>query len=671
MRALLLTVLLSLTTLAEAQTQPAQLRYHLTAGDRLAYREVFEQSGKSQDTSFRSRSTFSTQLVVLDSSAGRTLAGVQRNRESGELLEYLDHGKDALALQLPAFKQRMTSRPQRLADSNVFSAAGQPLLPLQVLREAGSKLLYRVSEIMPLPATAVQPSSEWDEAVVGLRLRLDRYESVGDESCAVIVDNGSRKDAHLQFTFCPRSGHLARLDFTGQYREFESTIEEHVTLDLQSATSGESPDFWLNRADTRMAALEAYLAALLPLPASPVMNDILQNGTHDAQALALAVYYQRGATPPAPALAGLQKSTGEEVRRIAEAFSQTPPKPASQPCDVPPTHYQRQKPGTTLRGMNSTAFPGAPYMMQVPLDYRGDQPFPLVIYLSGGGGLAFDAALNLSDSLKQSSYLVLMPHAGGRLWWETQTTEMVHALLLEVFRNFNVDANRVYLAGFSNGGTGAIEYGVRWPDRFAAIASLMGAGLDTPSGSKLPLQNLAGVPLLLLHGDKDPLIPQYSSYRTYTALRDLKPRVSPVMHVLKGRVHDITLSSDDDFTLPFLDKNVREPFPAAVTATFFDPAYPRQYWVEVVEGDKNSASVEARILEGNLIDIDTKHVKKLRLLLRPELFPTSEPIRIRLNGKEHPPISLTRDCKVFQQSLMQSEDPFLAYTDEISLEVPN
>jgi len=88
-----------------------------------------------------------------------------------------------------------------------------------------------------------------------------------------------------------------------------------------------------------------------------------------------------------------------------------------------------------------------------------------------------------------------------------------------------------------------------------------------------------------------------------------------------------------------------------------------------MEGDKSSASAEARILEGNLIDIDTKHVKKLRLLLRPELFPTAGPIRIRLNGKEQPAVNLTRDCKLFQQSLLQSEDPFLAYTDEIILDV--
>jgi len=505
MRLTILTVLLSLSlaTVAAAQSQPVELRYHLTPGDRLAYREVFEKSGKSQDTSFRSRSTFSTQLVVLDSSAGRTLVGVQRTRESGELLEYLDHGKDTLALQLPAFKQRMTSRPQRFADSNVFSASGQPLLPLQVLREANSKLLYRVEEITPVPAAAVQPGAEWDAPIVGLRLRLERFETVGSESCAVIADIGSRKDMHLQFTFCTASGHLVRLDFKGQYQEFESTIEEHVTFELQNAAQGESPEAWLNRVDTRMAALQAYLAALVPLPTSPAMTDILQNGTHDAQALALAVYYQRGASPPAAALAELQKSTDDEVRRLANRFSETPHKPAAQPCEVADTHYQRQKPGTTLRGMNSTAFPSAPYMIQVPLDYRGDQPFPLVIYLSGGGGLAFDAALNLSNSLKQSGYLVLMPNAGGNLWWETKPTEMVHALLLETLRGFNIDTNRIYIAGFSNGGTGAMEYGVRWPDRFAAIASLMGAGVDTPSGSKLPLQNLLDVPVLLLHGDKD------------------------------------------------------------------------------------------------------------------------------------------------------------------------
>ena len=265
---------------------------------------------------------------------------------------------------------------------------------------------------------------------------------------------------------------------------------------------------------------------------------------------------------------------------------------------------------------------------------------------------------------------MLYPHAGGDLWWQPKPTEMVYALLLEMLRAFNVDTNRVYLVGFSNGGTATLEFGTRWPDRFAAVASLMGAGVDTPSGTKLPLQNLLDVPVLLVHGDKDQRIPASASFRTQAALQDFKPRVAPELHILKGHGHDITLAEDGDFTLPFLQRFSRDPFPPAVVAKFFDPRFTRQYWIEVLQAESATPDVEARILDGNLIDIDTHNVKKLRLLLRPELLAPSGPVRIRLNGKERPPIELKKDCQLFQRSAQESADAFLAYTDEIVLDVP-
>jgi hypothetical protein len=198
---------------------------------------------------------------------------------------------------------------------------------------------------------------------------------------------------------------------------------------------------------------------------------------------------------------------------------------------------------------------------------------------------------------------------------------------------------------------------------------LMGAGMYSPSGTKLPMQNLLNVPVLFVHGSKDPRIPSSASYSTQETLRSLKPRVPPELHILKGRVHDVTLNTDDNLTLPFLARFAREPFPPAISATFFDPRFHRQYWLEIVESEKGPPEVEARILEGNLIDIDTRNVKRLRLLLRPELFPTSAPLRIRLNGKEQPAFQLKRDCQIFARSAETYADPFLAYTDEVVLDV--
>jgi hypothetical protein len=193
--------------------------------------------------------------------------------------------------------------------------------------------------------------------------------------------------------------------------------------------------------------------------------------------------------------------------------------------------------------------------------------------------------------------------------------------------------------------------------------------LDTPSGAKLPLQNLLDVPVLFLHGDKDPRIPPAASVRTYDELHSLKPRVPPELHILRGRAHDITLAGDDGYTLPFLERFNRDPFPKTVTANIFDPRYPRQYWLEVVEADHAAPELDARVLPANVIDIKAHNVKKLRLLLRPELIADPGPVHIRLNGKEQPAVELKRDCQLFLRSSEIYADPFLAFTDEIVLDV--
>jgi dienelactone hydrolase len=332
--------------------------------------------------------------------------------------------------------------------------------------------------------------------------------------------------------------------------------------------------------------------------------------------------------------------------------------------------HNREKPGTTLRRASTTGTNNSPYMIHIPVDYRGDEPFPLIVYLSGGGGQAFDGALSAGETAMHSGYLLLYAHAGGAMWWDAKVIEQTHAVLLEVLRTYNVDTNRVYLSGFSNGGTGSLELGTRWPDRFAAIASLMGAGLDTPSLTKLPLQNLFDVPVLLLHGDKDQRIPSSASTRTYDELKGTRPRTPPELHILKGVGHDITLNSDDGLTLPFFGHYTRDPFPTTVSAKVFDSRFPRFYWTEVAEAGNGTPEVEAKILPSNLIDIKTHNVKKLRLLLRPELFAANGQVRVRLNGKEQASFELKRDCQLFQTSAEKYADPFLGYTDEVVIDVP-
>jgi poly(3-hydroxybutyrate) depolymerase len=353
--------------------------------------------------------------------------------------------------------------------------------------------------------------------------------------------------------------------------------------------------------------------------------------------------------------------------------------------------------GTTVRSMTSRGYEGWPYVVRVPEEYRPDEPVPLLIYLSGGQGLALDPAQASAGAMDATGYLVVYPHA-GRWWWRRDATDMVDALIDEVERTYNVDPDRVYLTGFSNGGTGAFWYANLWPHRFSAVATLMGAGMFLPPASPEDVPaaaNLSNLPVLLLHGDADSTVNPQATERTAELLRPGR-HAALEKHLFHGVGHEILVGrADGGLTLGFFARQDRHPFPQEVSFETRSLASPRRYWVEIVRkadaapnvavhaagGDAGAlagaflsslspASVTGRIESGNTIRLQTRNVSRLRLLLRPELLDGSGPVRVFVNGRKVYDAPLPHNCALYRQSLAEHPDPYLAYTAAITIDVP-
>jgi dienelactone hydrolase len=326
-----------------------------------------------------------------------------------------------------------------------------------------------------------------------------------------------------------------------------------------------------------------------------------------------------------------------------------------------------QVPGATLRMMRTPPNEGLPYVAQVPDDYRGDEPYPLVIVLGGGAGVALEAAQRMDRAFDATGYVAVYPQAIGS-WWDDASAQAVLALLREVLSDFNIDANRVYLTGVSNGGTGTFLYSTLWPDRLAAAAPLMGAGVLL-LGSRLPsLEGVARLPLLFVHGTDDAVIPTAGSADTVKAIRRADPDARVEMHTLSGRGHDVHVGADGDLTLPFFARHVRDPFPRTVRWRGRTLAAARAFWVEVLEKDGGNASVDATI-DGHTVTLETRHVRRLRLLLRRELLPPG-PLRVTLGGRVVVDGAVKEDCGRLARTWAESGDPFLAHAWEIAVTVP-
>lgn len=235
------------------------------------------------------------------------------------------------------------------------------------------------------------------------------------------------------------------------------------------------------------------------------------------------------------------------------------------------------------------------------------------------------------------------------------------------FERYNVDRDRIYLTGFSNGGTGALYFATLWPHRFAAVVSLMGEG-QCNEEVKAGLPNLGNLPLLFVHGENDPRITPDCSTTTHAAVTDLHPAIKPELKILPHRAHDIALDSDDGLTLAFFKNKLHDPFPRVVNVTLSDSLAARGYWVEILDGKPGKSSVEARVKADNTVEIHSHDVKTLRLHLRRELLPKPGDVRIVWNGKKMFNGPLRDVCALPAEPT--ARNPKLDVTDTRDLDLP-
>jgi len=160
--------------------------------------------------------------------------------------------------------------------------------------------------------------------------------------------------------------------------------------------------------------------------------------------------------------------------------------------------------------------------LYVPSQYQADAPVPLVVLLHGytSSGKQQDSYMKFSKLVDTYGYIFLAPDgtqekAGRhkRFWnatkaccnFENSTVDdsgYISSLIEKVQSEYNVDANRIYLIGHSNGGFMTYRMAYDHPDLIAAIASLAGASLphldrDAPA---------VPVSILQIHGTKDTTI---------------------------------------------------------------------------------------------------------------------------------------------------------------------
>lgn len=308
--------------------------------------------------------------------------------------------------------------------------------------------------------------------------------------------------------------------------------------------------------------------------------------------------------------------------------------------------------------------------MNFYLGVKGDMPkdgYPVFLYLHGSGPREHEWAngLRLAKMFQDgpSMYIVpQIPQEGAWYRWWQRSKQWTWERILRILMSMpEVDKNRIYVFGISEGGYGSQRLASFYADYWAAAGPMAG-------GEPLinaPVENLAHVPLSFLTGDKDFMFYRHLLTKTTGEKLDSMQRLFP--NEYKHRVElipDKGHSIDYTPTTPWLAQHKRN-------------AQPRHFIWENLEMDglKRNAFYNLQVLEetdayrtryeftanaDNSIDIKVDGVKynatwkdphwgidmlfskdltpalhgNLRVFLSGQLVDLKKKVTVRINGKQ-------------------------------------
>jgi predicted peptidase len=191
------------------------------------------------------------------------------------------------------------------------------------------------------------------------------------------------------------------------------------------------------------------------------------------------------------------------------------------------------------RGFLNRVFKGADgaeakYVLFAPHDYKGDKPYPVILFLHGAGETGTDgkkqAAVGLGPAIKKQEktfpFIAVFPQSQKRTWQaDSDDANRALAILAEIEKQYKVDPKRVYLTGLSMGGFGTWSLAAKHPDKWAAIAPICGGAVrakDDGAAEKLKAvaEKIKHIPCWCFHGDADKAVPVQLSRDIIKALKD-------------------------------------------------------------------------------------------------------------------------------------------------------
>ncbi|MGH7151254.1 MAG: hypothetical protein ACREIU_11165 [Planctomycetota bacterium] len=292
---------------------------------------------------------------------------------------------------------------------------------------------------------------------------------------------------------------------------------------------------------------------------------------------------------------------------------------------------------------------GFKFVLRLPRGYDAKRPWPVLLVIPPAGEKP-DAYLRSAwkeEGLHATTILAAPEMPAKVSEWRTLEGGVTAAMRTfgEVLSQFNVDRDRVVLAGGKEGGAFAMTLVSYYPDRFAGAVSRLGGGEGAA------FANLGNVPTY------------------FSGSAESLKKVSDAAKEL--RRDNVTIAEADDLAavVNWIGERVRNPVPTEVAFSPVQAFTRNAYWFKIenfeILPDYFAAPVNerplisARLLRGtNTVEFEARGITDFWLFLSDSLLDLDKPIKVVVNGKAWEG-SYKRELDKFLASRRQRFDPRL------------
>ena len=302
------------------------------------------------------------------------------------------------------------------------------------------------------------------------------------------------------------------------------------------------------------------------------------------------------------------------------------------------------------------------YWLVVPKTYDPAKRYQVQFYLHGGvmrpeATLRGDGVVRLESG----EQIYIMPAGWAEApWWSDSQVANMRAILEDVKREYNVDENKVFVSGVSDGGTGAFYVAMRDTTPYAGFLPLNGYVLVLRNqklniSGGLFLTNIRNKPLFLVNGGKDPLYPIDAVEPSIVFMHQAGVPITYKPQPQAG--HDtswwpIVRDDVEAFTRTHPRISLPDKLTWEVSAA---RSWNRAHWLiidslgatagDATDMDDMNQSASGPIFKngksgrvdlnrsGNTINAFSRGVKEFTLLLSPDQFDFDKPLIVKVNGR--------------------------------------